>query len=96
MSAYGTRLERIVDGARRLEDLGPSFGADLTAAEIRYLQRHEWAKTAEDVLWRRSKLGLHLRPEQQAALARFMATDVGLVAHGSPNADNCRDYNCRD
>jgi glycerol-3-phosphate dehydrogenase len=91
VSAYGTRLERIVDGARRLEDLGPSFGADLTAAEIRYLQRHEWAETAEDVLWRRSKLGLHLQPEQQAALARFMATDAGLVAQGSANGDNCRD-----
>jgi glycerol-3-phosphate dehydrogenase len=91
VSAYGTRLERIVDGARRLEDLGPSFGADLTAAEIRYLQRHEWAQTAEDVLWRRSKLGLHLQPEQQAAIARFMATDAGLVPHGPPNGDNCRD-----
>jgi len=81
VSAYGTRVERIVDGARRLEDLGPCFGADLTAAEIRYLQRHEWAETAEDVLWRRSKLGLQLRPDQQAAVARFMATDVGLVGH---------------
>jgi glycerol-3-phosphate dehydrogenase len=91
VSAYGTRVERILDGAHRLEDLGPSFGADLTAAEIRYLQRHEWAKTAEDVLWRRSKLGLHLRPEQQATLARFMATDVGLVTQGSANGDNCRD-----
>jgi glycerol-3-phosphate dehydrogenase len=48
--AYGTRLERIMDGARRLEDLGTCFGANLTAAEIRYLQRHESAKTAEDVL----------------------------------------------
>jgi glycerol-3-phosphate dehydrogenase len=91
VSTYGTRVERIVDGARRLEDLGPCFGADLTAAEIRYLQRHEWAETAEDVLWRRSKLGLQLRPDQQAAVARFMATDVGLVGHGMPNDDNCRD-----
>ncbi|HXW29402.1 MAG TPA: glycerol-3-phosphate dehydrogenase [Xanthobacteraceae bacterium] len=91
VSAYGTRLECIVEGARRLEDLGPSFGADLTAAEIRYLQRHEWAQTAEDVLWRRSKLGLHVRPEQQAALERFMATDVGLMTQGSPNGDNCHD-----
>jgi glycerol-3-phosphate dehydrogenase len=91
VSAYGTRVERVLDGARRLEDLGPCFGADLSAAEIRYLQRHEWAETAEDVLWRRSKLGLHLHPEQQAAVARFMATQGDLVAHGSPNGDNCRD-----
>jgi glycerol-3-phosphate dehydrogenase len=80
-----------MDGARRLEDLGTCFGADLSAAEIRYLQRHEWAKTAEDVLSRRSKLGLRLRPEQQTALARFMATDGDLVAQGSPNGDNCRE-----
>jgi glycerol-3-phosphate dehydrogenase len=89
--AYGTRVERIVGDACRLEDLGPCFGADLTAAEIRYLQRHEWAKTAEDVLWRRSKLGLHLRPEQQSAVVRFMAMDAGRIADRPPDRDNCRD-----
>jgi glycerol-3-phosphate dehydrogenase len=80
VSAYGTRVERILNGARRLEDLGPCFGADLTATEIRYLQRDECAQTAEDVLWRRSKLGLRLHGEQQAALARFMAMDGDPLA----------------
>ena len=41
----------------QLADLGECFGADLTAAEVRYLMRAEWAETADDVLWRRSKLG---------------------------------------
>jgi len=70
--AYGTRLDRILGRARRLEDLGARFGADLTAAEVHHLIEHEWAETAEDVLWRRSKLGLFLKPDEQAALARFI------------------------
>ena len=70
--AYGTRLDRMLGDARSLDDLGEGFGADLTA-EVRYLMRHEWAETAEDVLWRRSKLGLKTTPAQAAALARFMA-----------------------
>jgi glycerol-3-phosphate dehydrogenase len=77
--AYGTRLERIVAGASSLAGLGTCFGDDLTAAEVRYLMQHEWAETAEDILWRRSKLGLHLSPEQQDALARFMAAEGGTT-----------------
>jgi glycerol-3-phosphate dehydrogenase len=57
----------------RLDDLGICFGADLTAAEVRYLMAQEWAKTADDVLWRRSKLGLRFSPAEQAALERFIA-----------------------
>ena len=70
--AYGTRLERVIGAARSMEDLGMRFGADLTAAEVQYLMRHEWAETRDDVLWRRSKLGLRLAPEEQEALARFI------------------------
>jgi glycerol-3-phosphate dehydrogenase len=72
--AYGTRAERVLDKARGIDDLGTRFGADLTAAEVRYLMRREWAQTAEDVLWRRSKLGLRFSPEQTALLERFMAS----------------------
>ncbi len=72
VSAYGTRAENVLQGATRLDDLGPCFGADLTAAEVRYLMAKEWAKTADDVLWRRSKLGLRFSPPEQAALERFM------------------------
>ncbi|MEY4762423.1 MAG: hypothetical protein RLZZ200_2279 [Pseudomonadota bacterium] len=56
---YGTRMARILGGARRVEDLGEVLGGDLTRAEVEYLYREEWATTAEDVLWRRTKAGLH-------------------------------------
>ena len=74
--AYGTRAMRILDGARSAGDLGRVFGADLTEAEVRYLMREEWAHTAEDVLWRRSKLGLRFAPEEIAALDAFMAASA--------------------
>ena len=67
MHAYGTRIDRILGTARRRDDLGPNFGADLTAAEVRYLMTHEWAQTADDVLWRRSKLGLLVSPDGSRA-----------------------------
>ena len=59
--------------ARAGADLGIWFGATLTQAEVRYLMTQEWARTADDVLWRRSKLGLAFTPSEAAALARFMA-----------------------
>jgi glycerol-3-phosphate dehydrogenase len=71
--AYGTRAADVLQGAARPDDLGSFFGADLGAAEVRYLMTKEWARTADDVLWRRSKLGLRFSPPQQAALERFMA-----------------------
>ena len=57
---YGTRMERILDAARELGGLGRDFGATLTEAEVRYLVRQEWARSAEDILWRRTRLGLAL------------------------------------
>lgn len=74
--AYGTRARDILAGAGRVEDLGRHFGADLFEREVRYLMRAEWAKGAADVIWRRSKLGLRLTPEQQEALEAFMADQV--------------------
>ncbi|MFZ3359084.1 MAG: glycerol-3-phosphate dehydrogenase, partial [Xanthobacteraceae bacterium] len=73
VNAYGTRVDRVLGNAAALDDLGARFGADLTAAEVRYLMTKEWARTAEDVLWRRSKLGLRFTPAQTAILERFMA-----------------------
>jgi glycerol-3-phosphate dehydrogenase len=63
--AYGTRVERIIGNAKSIGDLGQNFGGLLTEAELRYLKTHEWAQQADDVLWRRSKLGLHMAPESQ-------------------------------
>src|SRR5262245_6943802 len=75
--AYGTRVDRVLGPARSLKELGPCIGADLTAAEVRYLVEHEWAQTADDVLWRRTKLGLHFSSEERARLANIMAGMVG-------------------
>jgi glycerol-3-phosphate dehydrogenase len=68
--AYGTRAERVIDGARSLDALGPVHASGLYEAELRYLREHEWATCAEDVLWRRSKLGLHIAPDQLDAVTR--------------------------
>ena len=78
--AYGTRLDRILGDARAIDDLGECFGDELTAAEVRYLMRHEFAETADDVLWRRSKLGLRMGAEAEAALTRFMEASAGRAA----------------
>jgi glycerol-3-phosphate dehydrogenase len=75
--AYGTRVDRVLGPARSFEELGPCIGADLTAAEVRYLVEREWAQTADDVLWRRTKLGLHFSSEERARLANIMAGMVG-------------------
>jgi glycerol-3-phosphate dehydrogenase len=72
--AYGRRIERILEGAQSMDDLGPRLAGDLTGAEVRYLIETEWAQTADDVLWRRSKLGLQATPEQRSALSRFMTS----------------------
>ncbi len=68
MRAYGTRVEAILGHASSMPDLGRDYGAGLTDAELRYLVRYEWARTAEDVLWRRSKLGLRLDGAASAAV----------------------------
>ncbi|GJD98586.1 glycerol-3-phosphate dehydrogenase [Methylobacterium isbiliense] len=70
--AYGTDAREILQGARTAADLGRVFGADLTEREVRYLMRREWAMRADDVLWRRTKLGLRLDPAEAAALDAFM------------------------
>jgi len=66
--AYGTRTRMLLDGARTVGDLGRDFGAGLSEAELRYLRSREWATTAADVVWRRSKLGLHLTQDQIGAI----------------------------
>jgi glycerol-3-phosphate dehydrogenase len=72
--AYGARIDQIIgDGA-----LGAQVAPGLYEAELNYLHDHEWARSAADVLWRRSKLGLHLNEAQRAAVADWCA------AHWSP------------
>lgn len=70
---HGALCNRVLGDARTPEDLGEHFGADLYAREVQYFIEWEWAHSAEDVLWRRTKAGLHLTPEQVLAVARFVA-----------------------
>ncbi len=70
--SYGTLVPAVLGDAGRMEDLGVCFGADLTEREVAWLRETEWARTAEDVLWRRSKLGLRFSAEEAAALGRWM------------------------
>jgi glycerol-3-phosphate dehydrogenase len=76
--SYGTRARKLLGAPNSREALGPWFGP-LSAAEVRYMMHYEWARVPEDVLWRRSKLGLHLSGDEQAALAAWMAGAHGAV-----------------
>lgn len=80
--AYGTQAEQILAGARSMADLGEDFGAGLTAAEVDYLIREEWARDVEDILWRRSKLRLHLPPDGVRRLANHLGARCGVTAGG--------------
>jgi glycerol-3-phosphate dehydrogenase len=74
--AYGTRTRAMLGNCRTMSDLGAHFGADLYAREVRWLIDEEWACTADDVLWRRSKLGLRLTGAERDALAEWMTSGV--------------------
>jgi glycerol-3-phosphate dehydrogenase len=62
----------VIGDARSLEDMGEEVLPQLYAREIEYLRREEWAQTAEDILWRRSKLGLHLPADAAQRLQRWL------------------------
>ncbi|MBM9603858.1 glycerol-3-phosphate dehydrogenase [Desulfopila inferna] len=72
MRAYGSKAFEIVKGVRTASDLGRCFGADLYEVEVSYLMTHEWAMTAEDVLRRRSNMGLFLDREECCGLEDWM------------------------
>jgi glycerol-3-phosphate dehydrogenase len=82
--SYGTRARAILGSATSMEDLGAQLGASLTESELRYLMAQEWARTAEDVLWRRSKLGLRATPGEIAALESWMQTTASAKHPGEP------------
>jgi len=69
---HGGLTPKILRDAKYLEGLGRNFGANLTQFELEYLVAEEWAQTAEDVLWRRTKCGLHMTQPQRDAVADFM------------------------
>jgi glycerol-3-phosphate dehydrogenase len=78
---YGTRARLILRGAKNAADLGHVFGSDLTEAEVAYLADNEWARAAEDVLWRRTKLGLKLDADAAHAIDEFLKSRPGAETH---------------
>lgn len=74
--AYGTRIDRILGRAAAIEDLGAEPAEGLFEAELRYLVAHEWARTAEDILWRRSKRGLHLPAAARERIEGWLAAEL--------------------
>ena len=80
--AYGTRVATLLDGARALDDLGEPLGDGLYEAEADYLVRAEWARTAEDILFRRSKLGLHVSDATAAHLRAWLGRNTAGAGDG--------------
>ncbi|MBB3659160.1 glycerol-3-phosphate dehydrogenase [Rhizobium sp. BK650] len=70
---YGTKATTLLGNAAKIDDLGRLFGANLYEAEVRYLIDNEWAVSADDVLWRRTKAGLHMTPQQMHILEEYIA-----------------------
>ncbi|QPH52284.1 glycerol-3-phosphate dehydrogenase [Pontivivens ytuae] len=81
--AYGTDAWLVLGEAKDEAALGEGFGATLTAREIEWLMDREWARTAEDVIWRRNKLGLRLDDGQVARLDEWMAERRASLAHAA-------------
>jgi glycerol-3-phosphate dehydrogenase len=82
VSTYGARLDSVLGDARAREDLGAGFGSDLTEAEVRYLMANEWARFPDDILWRRSKLGLTIEKDDRERLAAFMSANASTSTAG--------------
>ncbi len=77
---HGSRAPRVLGEARSLADLGASFGAGLTQREVEYLVAEEWAATAEDILWRRTKCGLHMTQPERDAVGAFLRASAPQAA----------------
>lgn len=78
--AYGSRIHALLHRRASVADMGEQLAPGLFAAELDYLRRHEWARCAEDILWRRSKLGLHLPADTGARLDAWLALTAGSLA----------------
>lgn len=83
MRLYGTKARVLLGSAQDLSALGRHFGCDLYAAEVDYLIANEWARTAQDILWRRTKLGLRFSAEEVKALEEYLASKDVLQARGA-------------
>ncbi|MHA6492889.1 glycerol-3-phosphate dehydrogenase [Pseudomonas borbori] len=83
-SCYGSRSWTLLEGVSSVADLGEHLGGGLYEREVDYLCQHEWAINASDILWRRSKLGLFMAPDEQARLNSYLGTQS---PHGPEDAD---------
>ncbi len=78
--AYGTDAASMLGSAASLADLGQILGATLSEREVDWLIAHEWAQTADDVLWRRSKLGVRFSPDEAVRLDQWMRRKLQFAA----------------
>ncbi|HGM5580638.1 TPA: glycerol-3-phosphate dehydrogenase [Pseudomonas putida] len=83
---YGSRTWKLLDGAQGPHDLGQAIGAGLFTREVDYLCREEWAATVDDILWRRTKLGLFVTPQEAEALGAYLAQGKHRSAGGEQAA----------
>ncbi|MDR2852367.1 MAG: glycerol-3-phosphate dehydrogenase [Burkholderiaceae bacterium] len=79
--AYGTRINDLLANAHSLDALGKELTPNLYEAEVRYLVDREWARSAHDVLWRRTKLGLQAGPQHVARLAAWIDVHASAMTH---------------
>ncbi len=75
---YGQRCLKLLNGTKTLDDLGRHFGGSLYAREVDYLVRNEWAMSADDILWRRTKTGLEVNQEQREQLEAYLTNNHSL------------------
>ena len=71
--AYGTRITLLLGDGTHQPELGQHFGAGLYELEAKFLINHEWATSAEDIMWRRSKLGLHMSEDERNAFTEWFS-----------------------
>jgi glycerol-3-phosphate dehydrogenase len=83
--SYGAAVQHLLADAQSLADLGAEVAPGVFERELQYLAAQEWACTGDDVLWRRSKLGLHLSPAERQAVEHWMQT----LSH-APSAERLR------
>lgn len=80
---YGTRTKYILQGCQSMADLGQHFGAELYEKELSYLVGYEFAKALDDVIWRRTKLGLQLNKQQKEDIANYLREKKKRITHGT-------------
>ena len=78
-NAYGTRIHGLLQQCHAISDLGMDFGTGLYQKEVEFLLETEWARCADDILWRRSKLGLYLNPDQVTTLEQFVSNRISGI-----------------